>query len=235
MDSVDSKFYADNAEQTFELQPLPFGTVQEQAKWIMQQTHIGWLELNLTHPIEVQDIEYYGHRGHETHTGWSSCCLHGLGVDKIATAPTYDHDEFTAPYEFTEIAEKFPSTVEFWKKFPAERFTRIRFMKIEAGGSISVHNDGYDDIPDDFDMLDGIIPINVAIVHPEQCDMVIEDSGIVPFAPSKVFLINVAKNHMVVNRSTHNRIHLIANIILGNKKDEFCKLLVESYEQHYRV
>ena len=152
MDSVDSKFYADNAEQTFELQPLPSGTVQEQAKWIMQQTHIGWLELNLTHPIEVQDIEYYGHRGHETHNGWSSCCLHGLGVDKIATAPTYGHDEFTAPYEFTEIAEQFPNTVEFWNNFPAERFTRIRFMKIEAGGSISVHNDGYDDIPDDFDM-----------------------------------------------------------------------------------
>ena len=108
-------------------------------------------------------------------------------------------------------------------------------MKIEAGGSISVHNDGYDDIPEDFDMLDGIIPINVAIIHPDQCDMVIEDSGVVPFSPSKVFLINVAKNHMVVNKSTHNRIHLIANIILGNKKDEFCKLLVESYEKHYRV
>ena len=35
MDSVDLKFYAENAVQTFDLQPLPFGTVREQAKWIM--------------------------------------------------------------------------------------------------------------------------------------------------------------------------------------------------------
>jgi len=233
MDSLDTKFYTENKSKSFTFAPLPDGTIEEQAKWIMQQKHIGWLELDNSHPIELIDnLNYYPHRGHETHTGWSSFCLHGLGEDKIATAPTYGYDEFEAPYKFTEISKNFPKTIDYWNNFPAEKFTRIRFMKIAANGSISVHNDGYDNVPENFDPLDGILPINVAIVHPKNCEMIIEDCGSVPFSPGKVFLINVAKNHMVVNKSNTDRIHLIANIILGNKKAEFCKMLVKSYVKH---
>lgn len=236
MDNLDFKFYNLNKDKTFKLNPLPAGNLEDQAKWIIEQKHIGWLELDCKHPVEVNNrLEYYQHRGHETHVGWSSVCLHGLGVDKIATAPTYGFDEFNAPYSFTEIAKLFPQTVKFWKNFPAQYFTRIRFMKISAGGSISVHNDAYENIPENFDMLDGILPVNVAITHPDPCEMVIEDCGTVPFSPGKVFIINVAKNHMVLNRSKEDRIHLIANIILGNKKRDFCKLLVDSYAKHHRI
>lgn len=232
MDSIDTTFYNRNKNKSFLLDPLPTGTLEEQAKWIMQQKHIGWLELDNSHPIESRDMEFYPHRGHETHNGWSSVCLHGLGEDKIATAPTYGYDEFNDLYDFTNISKYFPKTVEYWKNFPAERFTRIRFMKLKAGGSISVHNDNYENIPEDFNPLDGILPINVAIVHPDNCKMIIEDCGSVPFSAGKVFLINVAKNHMVVNNSSQDRIHLIANIILGNKRTEFCKMLVNSYVKH---
>jgi len=236
MDDLDIQFYKANKNKTFKLEQLPDGTYEYQAMWIMEQRHIGWLELECNHPVEIyNELEYYLHRGHETHVGWSSVCLHGLGADKIATAPTYGYNEFTAPYTFTDISTYFPKTVEYWKKFPAERFTRIRFMKLEAGGSISVHNDNYENVPEDFNPLDGILPINVAIVHPDNCDMIIEDCGSVPFTSGKVFLINVAKNHMVVNNSNKDRIHLISNIILGNKRSEFCKLLVRSYEKCYNL
>lgn len=235
MDS-DIKFYNSNAHKSFWLDSLPNGTVEEQATWIMKQTQLGWLELDMTHPVEYTDIDFYvDHRGHETHQRWSSFCIHGLGIDKTATANSYGYDEFSAPYDFTEAAKIFPRTVDFWKSFPAEKYTRIRFMKLAAGGSISVHDDGYDNLPDNFNPLDGILPINVAIVHPTNCEMIIEDCGSVPFAPGKLFLINVAKQHMVVNNSQQDRIHLIANLILGNKKQEFCKLLVKSYEKCYRI
>lgn len=232
MDSVNTTFYNQNKNKRFFLDRLPSGTIEEQASWIMQQKDIGWLELNTVHPIESNDITYYPHRGHESHNGWSSVCLHGLGKDKTSTAPTYGYDEFSAPYKFTDISKYFPETVKYWKNFPAEKFTRIRFMKLKAGGSISVHNDNYENIPEDFNPLDGILPINVAVIHPTNCEMIIENCGCVPFRPGKVFLINVAKNHMVVNNSGEDRIHLIANIILGDSKLEFCKLLVDSYERN---
>jgi len=232
MDSLDLQFYKLNKDKSFNLDPLPDGSVVEQAKWIMQQQHIGWLELDNQHPLEVNYTKYYKHRGHEKHQGWSSVCLHGLGEDKVATADSYGLDEFNAPYTFTDVANFHPETVRYWKNFPCERFTRIRYMKLAAGGVISVHNDGYNDIPDGFNPLDGILPINVAIVHPDHCEMIIEDCGTVPFSPGKVFLVNVARNHMVVNKSNNDRIHLIANIILGNRKEQFCKMLVESYERN---
>jgi hypothetical protein len=232
----DLDFYNANRLKSFYLETLPSGTVEQQATWIMQQKHIGWLELDTLHPVEYTELDaYVDHRGHETHQGWSSFCIHGLGTDKTATAPSYGYDEFNAPYDFTDASTHFPRTVSYWKSFPAERFTRIRFMKLSAGGSISVHNDGYENLPQDFDPLDGILPINVAVIHPNDCEMVIEDCGSIPFSAGKVFLINVAKQHMVVNNSQKDRIHLIANLILGNKKKEFCELLVRSYEKCYRV
>jgi len=232
MDSVDTQFYNEHKDKSFKLAPLPDGPLELQALWILDQKHIGWLELDNTHPLEVKYTGYYVHRGHETHSGWSSFCLHGLGADKTCTADTYGFNEFEAPYAFTEEAKDFPQTVDYWKKFPCEGFTRIRYMKLDPGGSISVHNDDYKDVPPGFNPLDGILPINVAITHPDDCEMIIEDCGSVPFAPGKVFLINVAKNHMVVNKSNKERVHLIANIIIGNKRKEFCKLLVDSYVKH---
>jgi hypothetical protein len=209
----------------------------EKARRILR-SGIPWLELDIPFNADVwkqqaleADLFYQEYR--ETGSDkWSSCCLHGLGVDKIYTADNYGHDEYHAPYSYTDLAYKCPVITDFWKhQFPAERYTRIRFMKIGPWGKIDWHNDG--DIPPNIDPLDSILPINLAINHPVNCEMEIDGHGVVPWSDGKIIMLNISKNHAVFNRSSKPRVHMIANIILGNRKQEFCDMLIRCYNKQY--
>jgi aspartyl/asparaginyl beta-hydroxylase (cupin superfamily) len=174
---------------------------------------------------------YYQEYRESSSGGWASCCLHGLGVDKIYTADNYGYSEYIAPYGYTDLAYKTPVITDFWKnQFPAERFTRIRFMRLAPGGFIDWHDDGK--LPDDIDPLDSILPINLAISHPVNCTMNIEDQT-VPWEEGKIFMLNISKKHAVFNNSSKPRVHMIANIILGNRKKEFAEMLVRCYNKTY--
>jgi Aspartyl/Asparaginyl beta-hydroxylase len=208
----------------------------EQARKILR-SGIPWLELDLDFPVDAwkqQMIEadpFYQEYRDSDSKGWASCCLHGLDIDKTATADNYGYDEYHAPYQYTELAYRVPAITDFWKnQFPAERYTRIRFMKLAAGGHIGWHKDGQ--IPEGIDPLLSILPINLAIKHPINCTMNIEE-GIVPWKDGKIIMINISKNHMVQNDSSKDRIHMIANIILGNKTKEFCDMVVRCYTKQY--
>lgn len=198
---------------------------------------IPWLELDVEFNVDVwkqQALEaepYYQEYRDSYGDKWSSCCLHGLGVDKTYTADTYGYNEYHAPYSYTDLAYKCPVITDFWKNyFPAERYTRIRFMKLAAGGSINWHTDGK--LPDDIDPLLSILPINLAIIHPNNCEMVVGDKS-VPWHEGKIMMINISERHAVFNRSSKDRIHMIANVILGNRTKEFCDMLVRCYNTQY--
>jgi hypothetical protein len=62
--------------------------------------------------------------------------------------------------------------------------------------------------------------------------MEIEDKT-VPWREGKVMMLNISKEHAVFNRSSKPRIHMIANIILGNRTKEFCDMLVRCYNEQY--
>jgi hypothetical protein len=211
--------------------------VIDQARKILA-TDIPWLELNFNIPIDAwkqqaleADTYYQEYRDGDSHL-WSSCCLHGLDIDKPYTADNYGYAEYNAPYKYTDLAYKVPLITDFWKnQFPAERYTRIRFMKVGPCGSINWHNDGK--LPDDVDPLDSILPINLAVIHPVNCEMEIKGHGVVPWSEGKIIMVNISKDHAVFNRSSKSRVHMIANIILGNRKKEFAEMLVKCYNEQY--
>lgn len=198
-----------------------------------------WLELDLdfgpyTDHVEFAKVDsyYVPHREKESHKGWSSCCLHGLGIDKTQVAKEYGYDdELNAPYEWTELSQIAPAAKMFWDKFPAERYSRIRFMKLDPAGRIDWHNDhpGHQ-LPED--LCEYLIPINVSVIHPALCYMEIKDHGLVPFRHGKVFLINILKDHSVVNNANVERIHMIAQAHIGNKRQQFNELLDRSIKKY---
>jgi hypothetical protein len=209
----------------------------EQARKILT-SGIPWLELDLDFPVDAwkqQVLEanpYYQEYRDTDSNGWASCCLHGLAIDKIYTADNYGYDEYNAPYKYTELADKTTLITDFWcNQFPAERYTRIRFMRVGPGGCINWHNDGQ--LPKGIDPLVSILPINVAVIHPKNCEMEIEGHGVVPWNEGKIIMLNISKNHAVFNRSAKDRIHMIANVILGNRTTEFCEMLVRCYNKQY--
>lgn len=198
-----------------------------------------WLELDMNFGPYIDsnefinvDKHYVAHRETESHIGWSSCCLHGLGIDKTQVAKEYGYDdELNAPYDWTELAKVTPAVKMFWDKFPAERYSRIRFMKLKSYGKIDWHNDhpGHE-LPED--LCDYLIPINVAVQHPALCYMEVKDHGLVPFGHGKVFLINILKDHQVVNNSNVDRIHMIAQAHIGNQREQFNELLDRSIKKY---
>lgn len=199
---------------------------------------VGWLELDISFtpyhdPTELEKIKkyYVEHREGEDHEGWESCCIHGLGSDMTGICYDYGYDdEINAPYQWTEVSKDAPKATKFWKEFPAEKFARVRFMKLKPQGHIGMHNDTPKEYPPN--LLDFLLPINVAITNPQGCTMEIEGHGIVPWKPGKVFLINILQNHRVTNNSNEERLHMIAQVHPGNMKREFIDLIERSMDKH---
>lgn len=224
--------------------PLPDCSLEKQALWILQGNGYNWVELDFVLPNWKTEIEkanhfYVNHRdalsGEGTHNGWSSCTLHGIATDKTNVWQTYGYN-IEPKYNWTELGNKTKKIKSFFSySFPAENYARIRFMKLAAGGWISPHND-YSSIINLDNLFEYPLPINIAIDHPDDCHMTLKDNGCVPFKSSSAFMINIFNDHSVVNNSNKDRVHLIAHCYIGNKKQEFCKLIVSSYEkQHAKI
>jgi len=214
----------------------------ELADWLLNKSDFGWLELDIKFDLEewkkeTAAAQFVDHRGSE-HPGWNSSCIHGIDVDKTGAWTNYGYTrEEDVPYQWTSISQHTPSIKRFWEQFPYERYRRIRFMELEPGGKISPHSDAPGRLPgeQDLDMLEFGVPINVAIMHPENCHMTLEGHGTVPFQEGKAFIINIRNVHSFVNNSNSNRIHLIAHGVPGNRKEEFVELIAKSYRKQHEA
>jgi hypothetical protein len=199
---------------------------------------IGWIELDVEFNLakwkkEASIITEYlvNHREGDGHDGWRSCCLHGLGIDITGTRPS----EPIENYHWTSLVDLCPTITQFWKSFPTEHFARLRFMELAGGGFIAPHCDAPNGVKNtEFDMMDHIIPINIAINHPTECYMELANYGRVPWTEGKAFVVNITDTHSVVNTSSVPRMHMIAHCIVGNRKEEFSELIVRSYNKFAR-
>jgi len=236
-------FYLDNKDNQVLPKPLPDYNVIDQAKWILGGNGYQWVELDTIFNVEswqkdVQQAKYdwVSHRdihiGEGTHIGWDSCTLHGIATDKTNVWQTYGYEK-EPEYSWTSLGKRCKNIKSFFDHvFPSESYSRIRFMRLAQLGSISPHND-YSPVIDMDNILDAPLPINVAISHPENCYMTLKDSGCVPFDTGKMFMVNIFRDHSVVNLSREERVHLIAHCNLGNRKQDFCEMLVRSYQKQH--
>lgn len=217
--------------------PADLSNVEDKARWIFSVFKKElWLELDLDVNIDPSEIKkitpyYVKHRGSEEHTGWSSCCLHGISVNQTEDRENYP--KTSNNYSWTEIATVTPTITNFWKNvFPAESYNRIRFMKLDPGGVVNLHRDADPNKIKDHDILDNGVAVNFAITHPEECVMRVKNK-IVPWKPMKLIMLNVSQLHSVENLSSSPRVHMIAHCNIGNKKQEFCELIVRSFLKQY--
>lgn len=240
--SVD--FYLENKDKTWPVEKIPSNLSSniDKLKWIMKQP-IGWIKLDIdidldTWKQEARESEpyYVMHREGGDHFGWQSCCIHGLSIEKTGVWNIYTDSDTEPEYQWTELSEKTPAITTFWKRFPFEKLKRIRFMKVLPKGWVEPHNDTPPGIKkEDLDLLNHIIPINIAIIHPDDCYMTLENMGLVPWKEGGVFIINITNTHSVINNSEKSRIHLIAHGVVGNKINDFAELVVRSYQKQYEL
>jgi hypothetical protein len=232
-------FYQENRQCTFELPEIPKSLTDNISitEWILKQ-NIPYIELDLSFDIaqwqeESAEAEecYVTHRESQPHNGWKSCCIHGIDVDKTGIWQCYSDTE--PEYHWTVLSKKTPNIKNFCQQLPFEEFARVRFMKLEHDGWVAPHNDsplGYDK---NFNLMNHLIPVNIAISHPEDCFMSLKNYGVVPWKTGDLKIVNITNDHSVINFSKQDRIHLIAHGKIGNKINEFCELIVRSYKKQY--
>lgn len=239
-------FYQENKHCQWTVSPIPSNLITpiEKARWILNFADFGWIKLDLEIDIAGWQLEAYQaepyfvpHR-QDHNTGWNSCCIHGIDTDKTGAWTNYGYtQEDQVPYDWTELASKAPIIQRFWMhSFPSDAYRRIRFMKLDPHCEITPHSDMPGRLPGEagMDMLDFGVPINVAVIHPTDCHMVVEGYGIVPFEQGQAFIVNIRKYHTVINFSDIPRTHVIAHSYgYGSSKKDFAELLVRSYEKMY--
>lgn len=222
--------------------PSPDLSDEEIALWILKGGHGDWLRLDLKIPVEaflkeekLASNQYVNHRdgdtGEGTHQGWASCVLHGIDVQKTNHWSIYGFDK-EPEYQWTKLGKKTKQIRKFCESLPFEKLARVRFMKLKPQGYIEPHNDNSSEINWDY-VWELPLPINIALYHPVNCFMTIKDSGVVPFKNGEAYLVNILRDHSVVNFSSQERIHIIVHGKVGNQKERYCQLLADSYRQEY--
>ena len=140
------------------------------------------------------------------YTGWWTLPLHGLGDDKGYSWQDYGYNtanDASKDMAWTKWSLLCPITTNWLKMvFPSKRFGRVRFMLLEAGGSIGMHTDT------DHSILE---MVNIALSNPPECKWLWGDGSELVFNPGDAYAVNISYPHSVVNNSNKDRYHLIVH------------------------
>jgi len=237
------EFYIQNKGHKPYFPEIPNDCVTDEqiTDWLFT-VRVPYIELDIQFDLEkwfaeskIAEPYLVKHREGQNHNGWNSCCIHGIDVDKTGIWHQYCNIE--PEYNWTSLSTKTPNIKQFWEQFPFEKLARVRFMQVESHGYVEPHNDTP---PGDtiINMIDHLVPVNIAIDHPDNCYMTLGNHGIVPWKNGDVKIVNITNDHSVINFSDKPRMHLIAHGIVGNKKKQFSELIARSYRkqyEHYRI
>jgi hypothetical protein len=191
------------------------------------------LKLDLKIPHEEMLSEAKALREHfieyradgDQYKGWHSLPIHGLGDDKPYSWEDYGYKTANAASDdmkWTTWANLCPVTVAWLKMvFPSKRFGRVRFMLLEAGGSIGLHKDT------DHSILE---MVNIALNNPEGCEWHWGDGSSLDFSPGDAYAVNLSYEHRVINNSGIDRYHLIVHH--HDSTPEWVSMMKKALKEH---
>lgn len=166
----------------------------------------------------VDDL-YFNHRSQDKksgygHRGWQSLTLHGIDKHKTEHYTKYGFNSLEeANYHWTEACDRVPHLVNFLKALPFKVFDRVRIMRLAPGGYVMPHSDNK--------YQRAFSPLNIAINNPAECYFVFKDRGIVPFVAGSGMVLDVGREHAVINFSNEVRYHVIVH---GHYSKDFYNL-----------
>jgi hypothetical protein len=197
------------------------------------ETNAKYLNLNISFPYKDMLKEakalrhrFVEHRGDQS-KGWLSLTLHGHGENNTGTWQSYWYKnsiEASKDLHWTKAALECPITLDFLKNhFPCEKFGRVRFMLLEAGGYIGMHSDSNSGIR----LLENI---NLSLNNPEGCIWSWQDGDPDVFMePGKAYAMNISYHHAVYNNSNEDRYHMI--IARHDSTPEWKKLITDAAQE----
>lgn len=142
-----------------------------------------------------------------TSDGWHGLVLHGLDEHKTGAWKNYgitDPAEARDLMHWTEAADLAPITKDYFvNHFPCKKYSRVRFMLLEAGGFIGFHSDSKGPIIDN---------ISFVLNSPEGFEWRWQDgSPNVDMFPGHAYAMNIHFHHGLWNKSKEDRYFIIAS------------------------
>ncbi len=202
-------------------------------KWVVTESQWPWFRLSIFDNMPWKQMhdeaeklinKFYVHRD-DYGMGWRSLTIHGLNED-TQSLDSYGSNriETLKKLDYTWVADECPTVKKFLTEvWPAEYLNRVRFMLLEPGGYILPHQDR----PDDQKRLS---VCNISLNHPEGCEMIMKNQGIVPFSDSgSAMLLDISNEHAYINNSDKPRLHMIIHYEIGNRLRDFFYVLRHSY------
>jgi hypothetical protein len=165
------------------------------------------------------DHLYFDHRSQDKkkgygHRGWQSLTLHGIDKHKTEHYTKYGFTTLEeANYHWTDVCELVPNLHKFLSSLPYKLFDRVRIMRLAPGGYIMPHTDNKNQR--------AFSPLNIAINNPEGCNFIFKDKGLVPFVTGTGMILDVGREHIVINNSNEVRYHIIVH---GHYSPDFFNL-----------
>jgi hypothetical protein len=197
--------------------------------WIINNSDLGYLPLAIDIPWRVINEEAQAvlpymvvdQAGDSDSRGWLNFGIYARGAHDLGD---YGRTDMSVPSDWTDIAQEYmPETIRYFRdNWPHQQIYRLRLLGLEPNGVIGLHTD---------DCI-GLNNINIAIDHPEDCDFVLENSGVIPFENGRAFLVNTGRRHAVVNRSNRLRLHIV---VYQENDTHFGNLILQSYKKYLKA
>jgi hypothetical protein len=186
------------------------------------------LDIPVPHQLMLEEARrlkdrYTAHRGSEDTKGWKSLSLYGLDEHLHENWAEYGYispGDAAKDFKWTKASEECPNTMQFLTTvFPSKKFGRVRFMLLEAGGYIGMHNDSKS-------RTFLAENINIPLNNPKECIWHWGDGEQLFMEPGGVYAMNITHDHSVVNNSGEDRFHLI--VARHDATDEWKKLVTNA-------
>jgi hypothetical protein len=190
-----------------------------------------YLNLNITFPYKEMLEEakalrqrYVKHR-EGTSNGWHGLVLHGLDEHKTGAWKNYgiaNSTEASDLMHWTEAANLTPITKDYFvNHFPCKKYSRVRFMLLEAGGFIDFHSDSKGPIIDN---------ISFVLNSPEGFEWRWQDgSPNLDMRPGHAYAMNIHYHHGLWNNSNEDRYFIIAS--RNDSLPEWKKLVLDAADR----
>jgi hypothetical protein len=194
---------------------------------IKTTSNLPYLELDLEFPyatamyeISAMPVELFVEHRSDISNGWHQFVMYGTSSDGTRSNWNSPDNRWTK-----EALEYMPRTVKWFDmNYPSNKFSKIKVALIKPGGGINEHTDGN---------IKGFATgqnstVNIAVNNPEGARFHIADTFI-PFVAGSSMLIDFSQPHRVVNKSQHNRYHILVG--QTDETEEFKTKVIESYQR----
>lgn len=218
-------------------------------EWIVNESGLPWLELDLEtpyidlfkeiEPLRSKFVPFCSNISKDSETAksrvaqskrvgvnecekyWNFLTIYGMGSDIVSYNFDYPHlADQKANFNFTDVVVNCPTHRKFIEDtFNLDNDLMIKYANLGPGGYLTPHTDSDEESKDQ----NKLTSLTLMVRNPDGCRFNYDKWGEMPINEGRFYLINVNYFHTTLNKSNEDRYHLMFRI--NNREKTFIDYL----------